>query len=83
MSSINKSKGKEEEEDIVDKLNYKNLNDVMLHELNCLKPKRQVYIKKGGTFFLSSREEALSVLKIRSQKQNQPKDSNHRSMKDI
>ncbi|CAG9472492.1 conserved Plasmodium protein, unknown function [Plasmodium vivax] len=62
MSNANKQKGKSEA-DLVDKLNYKNLSDVMLHELTCLKANRQVYLKRGGTFFLSSREEALSVLK--------------------
>ncbi|ANQ10806.1 Uncharacterized protein PCOAH_00052550 [Plasmodium coatneyi] len=62
MSNANKQKSKNEA-DLVDKLNYKNLSDVMLHELTCLKANRQVYLKRGGTFFLSSREEALSVLK--------------------
>ncbi|KJP87402.1 hypothetical protein AK88_02959 [Plasmodium fragile] len=66
MSSVKKQKGKNEA-DLVDKLNYKNLCDVMLHELTCLKANRPVYLKRGGTFFLSSREEALSVLKAKSQ----------------
>ncbi|CAA9991211.1 conserved Plasmodium protein, unknown function [Plasmodium knowlesi strain H] len=66
MSNVNKQKGKNEA-DLGDKLNYKNLSDVMLHELMCLKAKRQVYLKRGGTYFLSSKEEALSVLKEKSQ----------------
>ncbi|KMZ84667.1 hypothetical protein PVMG_03506 [Plasmodium vivax Mauritania I] len=76
MSNANKQKGKSEA-DLVDKLNYKNLSDVMLHELTCLKANRQVYLKRGGTFFLSSREEALSVLK---EKKSQTGDKNSKQI---
>ncbi|SCQ17222.1 conserved Plasmodium protein, unknown function [Plasmodium ovale] len=54
------------EADIVEKLNYKNVNDVSIHELNSIKGNRQVYLKKGGMFFLSSKEEALEALKSRN-----------------
>ncbi|VWU49515.1 conserved protein, unknown function [Hepatocystis sp. ex Piliocolobus tephrosceles] len=49
--------------DIVEKLNYKNINDVSLHELNCMKNHRRVYLKKGSMFFLSTKEESLNFLK--------------------
>ncbi|CRH02838.1 conserved Plasmodium protein, unknown function [Plasmodium relictum] len=51
------------ETDLIAKLNYKNINDVSIHELNCLKNNREVYLKRGNMFFLSTKEEALNVLK--------------------
>ncbi|SBS99497.1 conserved Plasmodium protein, unknown function [Plasmodium malariae] len=54
--------------DLVEKLNYKNINDVSIHELNCLKNNRQVYLKRGSMFFLSTKEEALTVLKNKNHK---------------
>ncbi|SOV23957.1 conserved Plasmodium protein, unknown function [Plasmodium sp. DRC-Itaito] len=56
----------EQKNDISDKLNYKNINDVSIHELNCLKNNRAVYLKRGNMFFISSKEEALEVLKNKS-----------------
>ncbi|EAA20826.1 hypothetical protein YYC_01725 [Plasmodium yoelii 17X] len=50
------------EEDIIKKLNYKNINDVRIHELNSVKSNRRIYLKKGSMFFLSSKEEALKSL---------------------
>ncbi|CRG97048.1 conserved Plasmodium protein, unknown function [Plasmodium gallinaceum] len=57
----NKSLSKES--DLITKLNYKNINDVSIHELNYLKNNREVYLKRGNMFFLSTKEEALNVLK--------------------
>ncbi|CZT99577.1 hypothetical protein PFAG_04092 [Plasmodium falciparum Santa Lucia] len=63
---INKNPYSEKKNDISDKLNYKNINDVSIHELNCLKNNRAVYLKRGNMFFISSKEEALEVLKNKS-----------------
>ncbi|SOV79495.1 conserved Plasmodium protein, unknown function [Plasmodium sp. gorilla clade G3] len=63
---INKNQYSEKKNDISDKLNYKNINDVSVHELNCLKNNRAVYLKRGNMFFISSKEEALEVLKNKS-----------------
>lgn len=63
MSSITENlTEKELKSKMLQKLKFKSVIDVSMHELNSLKEKRAVYLKKGRAFFLSSKEEALKTL---------------------